>query len=1530
MAETEEAKQKSQHELRLSKAFDEAVKLSAPPAVESQRQHTPLSTRSLWSSITTGPVFGAPELIEPEAVEQDFSSDDEGDVFPHISRPAATTFSPTGLGSGQPEDELDGVPVFGADEDEEWGINLPKVALADLESDGESNGRAAGSPDTPRAGTQDTDQSSTDRLPVSLSSVRKAYGEASPSGDDSGAIQVESRLSATQSHSPDYSLDGGSRSQSVTGASSRQERSEVGDTEERTISPLKNIKDEPIDEGYDCALLPSPRNIKEELDNTAPEEELRISSVFSVGGGNSYGSSVGSTAAPQTTSSYTFGPGRGVAPQGSTMALRSLAPMPRPPQSQAPSSSNTANAVRVSCSGCSKVLLRGQTAFQRKGSTQLFCSTVCLTGFTLPPAKPRTCYQCLKEIEDPKDVISVITDNNLKDFCSQFCLSVFNRKRKPGSSSVLPSVHEPAAPKCSMCKKSKTIQHEVTHQGSLHKLCSDECFMCFRSSHNLVINVCESCGEYCAPTDTNCRTIRVEGVIMKFCSPACISTYLRSTTKVLQCTHCHDLRLMSDMVETTDSEGKVELYCNPICVSNSRTPCDLSGAAFPCTYCKVKAVSQYHLAMVDGSIRNFCSFTCVKTYREVEENKAAGHQGQMNGSSFPAPQTPTPYLQNPPAPPLGYPHPYPPPWVPTTSQPYAPPSAPPLHYRGAPSLAKVVGPGQQQSGPAAPPLLSTNSGGLVKLSCFQCPQQFRWKPELYEYNGRTMQFCSKSCSVEFKKLCNIMVRCDYCKLEKVAKEVIRYDLIDRHFCSESCKLLFKHDMKGAWRTCAYCSDISPKMIHNHFGGKMQEFCREACMSNYTVLFYEMAKCDCCRRRGKMKEQLKCFGSMRHFCNLECVVQYCLHNLSQHSRTSNGTASVPGRSQPSFPLSKAAPVIADVVSLATCPAGQPPATAATAATALTGALPTSNSHGKSLGHASTQTDAMRISARRRIMKNKAIICKPLMLDQETCCQVQTQAPEKPAAPMGFAETGFTYTENGEKVRVVVMPVPVPVFIPMPMNLYSQYTPVPMGVPVPVPVPVVIPPSFNRSEIMAREDCVPSQTTPEQQERQQEEEEKDKPVSHGDQGSAYSGDLESEAVSTPHSWGGEDESVSNPQRGTKGPVEPPSTAASSPSMMDLEADYPPESLDSGAVKEHSVTAKIRRRKRPREGFPPSKRICKRSGTTAMTEHSVSMPPARSKFQNKYGVKAWKHWVLQRNMQFNCDSPKDASAKSFVVKEDVLQCNSSELSYGLCRFISEVRRPNGQAYPADSIFYLCLGIQQYLFENERMENIFTDVLYHKFTMEITMMLHYWRPSLLPSGYLHSRVEEDYLWDCKQLGAYSPAVLLNTLLFLSTKLLQFKTLGQHRQLSFANFTRCTRVTKTGKSAFLRFRPGQETLDTAELLENPAPSTPNAEDADMEMPEDTEHPLRCPVRLYEFYLSKCTESVKNSPCLFYLQPDPCCHSNSPLWYSDQQLEGATLESMLTLILAVREVHISQASVHQHSSEASAASTEEEDEDHSS
>ena len=57
-------------------------------------------------------------------------------------------------------------------------------------------------------------------------------------------------------------------------------------------------------------------------------------------------------------------------------------------------------ALQVFCSGCKKMLYKGQTAFHKTGSTQLFCSTRCIIGQSssvclLPPPK-KTCANCSK------------------------------------------------------------------------------------------------------------------------------------------------------------------------------------------------------------------------------------------------------------------------------------------------------------------------------------------------------------------------------------------------------------------------------------------------------------------------------------------------------------------------------------------------------------------------------------------------------------------------------------------------------------------------------------------------------------------------------------------------------------------------------------------------------------------------------------------------------------------------------------------------------------------------------------------------------------------------------------------------------------------------------------------------------------------------------------------------------------------------------------------------------------------------------
>lgn len=117
------------------------------------------------------------------------------------------------------------------------------------------------------------------------------------------------------------------------------------------------------------------------------------------------------------------------------------------------------------------------------------------------------------------------------------------------------------------------------------------------------------------------------------------------------------------------------------------------------------------------------------------------------------------------------------------------------------------------------------------------------------------------------------------------------------------------------------------------------------------------------------------------------------------------------------------------------------------------------------------------------------------------------------------------------------------------------------------------------------------------------------------------------------------------------------------------------------------------------------------TGLADCSITPNPVASKVNHLYGVKAWKSWVQQRNKEQTQSKPHSSFLShhglsfsdsltthkypglvhSVDIKEDILECNSVELSFALSRFIQEVRRPNGDAYSPDSIFYLCLGIQQ-----------------------------------------------------------------------------------------------------------------------------------------------------------------------------------------------------------------------------------------------
>ncbi|MEJ1282410.1 zinc finger MYM-type 4 [Cricetulus griseus] len=1033
---------------------------------------------------------------------------------------------------------------------------------------------------------------------------------------DKAANQVEETLHTHLPQNPETNF----RDSSYPFANKESIGSELGNSFASNI----RIKEEPLDDEYDKAVAPQQGlldRVKDEPENAqeynhgqqqkTQEGELKISAVFSVSG---------SPLAPQLTT--------GFQPSLASPGMNKMLP------------SVPAAAVRVSCSGCKKILQKGQTAYQRKGSTQLFCSTLCLTGYTVPPARlpplltKKTCSSCSKDILNPKDVISAQFEN--------------------------------------------------------------------------------------------------------------------STTSV-------------------------QVQCNS---------------------CKTSAIPQYHLAMSDGSIRNFCSYSCVVAFQNLF-NKPTG----MNSSVVPLSQGQVIVS------------------IPTGSAVSAgggnTPAVSPT------SISSSAAAGLQRLAAQSQHVGFARS--VVKLRCQHCNRLFATKPELLDYKGKMFQFCGKNCSDEYKKINNVMAMCEYCKIEKIIKETVRFSGADKSFCSEGCKLLYKHDLGKRWgshcKMCSYCLQTSPKLIQNNLGGKVEDFCCEECMSKYTVLFYQMAKCDGCKRQGK------------------------LTSISMVQATSAGPPSL---------RKDSTPVIANVVSLASAPAAQPTANA--------------NS----------------------------------VLQEDT--------PSEP--------------------QVMVVPVPVPVFVPIPLHLYTQYTPVPFGIPVPMPVPMLIPSSMDNEDKATEsiEDIKEKLPTHpfeadllEMAEMIAEDEEKEKSLSQGDQGSTYSGDLESEAVSTPHSWEEElnhyalksnavQEADSELKQFSKGETE-----------QDLEADFPSESFDP-LNKGQGIQARSRTRRRHRDGFPQPRRRGRKKSVVPVEPRSLIQGALQGcsvsgmTLKYMYGVNAWKNWVQWKNAKeeqgdLKCGGGEHASpspgsdslgsvqdqalsqesseqgckVRPVKLKEDILSCTFSELSLGLCQFI-----------------------QEYLFENGRIDNIFTEP-YSRFMIELTKLLKIWEPTILPNGYMFSRIEEEHLWECKQLGAYSPIVLLNTLLFFNTKYFQLKNVTEHLKLSFAHVMRRTRTLKySTKMTYLRFFPPLQKQESEPDKLTIGKRKRNEDDeapVGVEMAENTDNPLRCPVRLYEFYLSKCSESVKQRNDVFYLQPERSCVPNSPMWYSTFPIDPGTLDTMLTRILMVREVH---------------------------
>uniref|UniRef100_A0A452IIZ2 TRASH domain-containing protein n=1 Tax=Gopherus agassizii TaxID=38772 RepID=A0A452IIZ2_9SAUR len=920
--------------------------------------------------------------------------------------------------------------------------------------------------------------------------------------------------------------------------------------------------------------------------------------------------------------------------------------------------------VKVTCANCKKPLQKGQTAYQRKGSAHLFCSTACLSSFSHKPAPKKLCVMCKKDITTMKGTIVAQVDSSesFQEFCSTSCLSFYEDKHNPSKGILNKS-------RCTICGKLTEIRHEVSFKNMTHKLCSDYCFNRYRMAKGLIMNCCEHCGEY------------------------------------------------------LPSKG-----------------------------------AGNNILTSDGQQKRFCCQNCVGEYKQT-----LSVQSSTNG--------------------------------------------------------QFVSPSD------------------IQLKCNYCKSSFCSKPEVLEWENKVYQFCSRTCSDDYKKLHCIVTYCEYCQEEKTLHEMVNFSGIKRPFCSEGCKLLYKQDFARRLGlrcvTCNYCSQLCKKGATKELDGVIRDFCSEECCKKFQDWYFKAARCDCCKSQGTLKEKVQWRGEMKHFCDQHCLLRFYCQQNEPNMATQKGPENL--HYDQSCQISR---------------------------TKMTGSVPPPS------------------PTLNKEMKNKAILCKPLTMTKATYCKPHMQ-------------TKCCQTEDDWKKEYVPVPVPVPVYVPVPMHMYSQNVPVPTMVPVPVPVPVFLPTTLDSNEkiLAAIEELrgkVPS--NPLEAELLTIAE-----MMPEDDGKTETTDLNSVIIETDLLNSGTEMQTSLPDI----PYEPD---------LDIEIDFPRAAEELDTENEFLLPPvfgeEYEEQPRPRS----KKKGVKRKAVSEYQSHDDSSENSECSFPLKYayGVNAWKHWVKTRSLDEDLPVLEELkSTKSVKLKEDLLSHTVAELNYGLARFVNEIRRPNGENYTPDSIYYLCLGIQEYLYGSNRKDNIFINPSYETFEQELNKILRSWQPSILPDGSIFSRVEEDYLWRIKQLGSHSPFALLNTLFYFNTKYFGLKTVEQHLRLSFG-------------TVFRQWKKNPRTMDSKACLRYQVSSLCGADSEDkittgkrkheddepvFEQIENTSNPARCPVKMFECYLSKSPQNLNQRMDVFYLQPECSVSSDNPVWYTSTSLDRNTLEHMLVRVLLVKDIY---------------------------
>ncbi|XP_023554921.1 zinc finger MYM-type protein 5 isoform X2 [Octodon degus] len=198
--------------------------------------------------------------------------------------------------------------------------------------------------------------------------------------------------------------------------------------------------------------------------------------------------------------------------------MDSLSPVASlPKQIFQPSAQQQPKPAKITCANCKNPLQKGQTAYQRKGSAHLFCSTTCLSSFSHKRTRKTRNVMGKKDAATKKATVPPVESSKSFQGFSNTSLSLCedNQHLKKGVFNKS---------RCIICSKLTEVRHEVSVNNVTHKLCSNHCFNKYRLVNGLKMNCCEQCGVYMPDTNMG-NSILIGGQQKRFCCQCCINEY---------------------------------------------------------------------------------------------------------------------------------------------------------------------------------------------------------------------------------------------------------------------------------------------------------------------------------------------------------------------------------------------------------------------------------------------------------------------------------------------------------------------------------------------------------------------------------------------------------------------------------------------------------------------------------------------------------------------------------------------------------------------------------------------------------------------------------------------------------------------------------------------------------------------------------------------------------------------------------------------------------------------------------------------